>query len=516
MTSAASQLPLTVSRPLIAALRADLIAADYRVEAIGRLIGPTADAALHREQSLPALRAARAEPSPLATLLTCFMLGVPVPTRDLDAALPALGSAGASELGLVASIDGESLPLVDLRPYAARDALGDVDWWIASDLSELATGQPLRPDHVLGAGGASLTLAGITVRTRVRRTLDVGTGCGIQALHASRHSDHVVATDISARALNFAAFNLALCEVGNVSLRLGSLLEPVMDESFDLVISNPPFVITPRSGDAIPDYEYRDAGRSGDGLVEELVQALDRVLAPGGTAQMLANWEHHEGQPWRERIEGWLAGSPLNALVVQREVLDPAQYAETWLRDGGLTADRDPGRWQAGYADYLDDFARREVRAIGMGFVALSRPITGAPAPWRELIELPGPVTQPLGPAIAARLVARDWFAATSDAEVLATAFVVASDVTEERYYRPGSPDPSVIMIRQGGGFGHHVQMSSEVAGVVGACDGELALGQLVSAVAAITQQDAGALLAQVLPELNALVADGLLVTAAP
>ena len=56
--------------------------------------------------------------------------------------------------------------------------------------------------------------------------LDLGCGGGIQALHASRHADHVVATDLSDRALAFAAFNAALNET-ELELRQGSLLDPV-------------------------------------------------------------------------------------------------------------------------------------------------------------------------------------------------------------------------------------------------------------------------------------------------
>ena len=79
------------------------------------------------------------------------------------------------------------------------------------------------------------------------RALDVGTGCGVQALHATRHADAVVATDVSARALAFARLTLALNGARAVDLRQGDLLEPARGEQFDLVVSNPPFVITPRT-----------------------------------------------------------------------------------------------------------------------------------------------------------------------------------------------------------------------------------------------------------------------------
>jgi Methylase of polypeptide chain release factors len=50
----------------------------------------------------------------------------------------------------------------------------------------------------------SVTLASLTVRRDVASALDVGTGCGVQALLAAKHAERVVATDINERALAFA------------------------------------------------------------------------------------------------------------------------------------------------------------------------------------------------------------------------------------------------------------------------------------------------------------------------
>src|SRR5699024_3462443 len=104
----------------------------------------------------------------------------------------------------------------------------------------------------------------------------------------------------------------------------------------------------------------RDGGRAGDDLVRDLVTGVGSVLAPGGTVQMLGNWEVRRGQDWTERVGEWLDASGLDGWVIQRELLDPARYAETWLRDGGLTADRDPDGYAAAYAAWLDDFASRD------------------------------------------------------------------------------------------------------------------------------------------------------------
>lgn len=514
------------------ALRADL--ADVTVEAIETLLGPVASAALAREQPVPALAVTEramggaGEDASAATLLRLFVLGAPVRRAELDRALPRAGSAGCDALGLVtaagADADDPVRALVDLQPYATQDAVGDVQWWLASDRGEVATGEALRTDHVLGVGGASISLARATVRTPRRRALDIGTGCGVQALHASRHSAGVVATDVSARALAFARFNAALAGVV-VDLRQGSMLEPVLGATgnnrdpgtdgqepdlFDLVVSNPPFVITPRAA-SVPHYEYRDGGRSGDDVVRDLVTGVGRVLEPGGVAQLLGNWEHRAGQDWRERVGAWLDASGLDGWVVQREVLDPAEYAETWLRDGGTSADRDPDAWRAGYRAWLADFASRDVAAVGFGLVVLRRPAGGAGPTLRRLEELTGPVPRPLGQHLAAALAAHDWLAGADDDALAAARLRVAPDVVEDRHLVPGAADPTVVRLRQSDGFGRAVQVGTAVAATVGACDGELTVGQIVGAVAALTERGVVDVAAEVLPAVRDLVRDGLL-----
>jgi methylase of polypeptide subunit release factors len=113
---------------------------------------------------------------------------------------------------------------------------------VVSDFGSDVRPGPLAPEHVLGIGTASLTLAQATPRSPVGRALDVGTGSGVQALHLGLHAEHVVATDISPRALRLAATTAALSGQ-KWDLRPGSLLAPVEGERFELVVANPPFVV---------------------------------------------------------------------------------------------------------------------------------------------------------------------------------------------------------------------------------------------------------------------------------
>src|SRR5690606_20625107 len=196
------------------------------------------------------------------------------------------------------------------------------DWWVVADVPASARpGQVLPADHVLGVGGASTTLAGATVRRPVETALDLGTGCGVQALHLATHARSVTATDVSSRALRFAATTAALSGQ-SWELLQGDLGAPVAGRRFDLVVSNPPFVVGPGS----TTHTYRDSGRAGDAVSAELAALTPQLLTEGGMLQYLANWAHVAGEDWRERVAGWFAGTGCDVWVIQREVTDPLSY----------------------------------------------------------------------------------------------------------------------------------------------------------------------------------------------
>lgn len=503
-----------VDAELTALLRADLLAAGYTIDRLRQLWGDEADAALARGDRVPASRALASAPEmPAATLARLFVLGEAVDDTALARALPALGVAGARALGLV---DDRGRALLDLRPYTAIDSEGAVQWLIASDLGELALGGALPADHVLGVGGASLTLAALIPTEPVESVLDLGTGCGIQSLHAALHARRVVATDISARALDRARLTLALNGASTVELRRGDLFAPVAGERFDRIISNPPFVITPR-GAGVPVYEYRDGGRVGDAIVEQVVRGAADHLVPGGTAHLLGNWEYRDelGGDGLARVRRWIDEAGLDGWVVERERQSPAEYAATWIRDGG-TRVGSPA-YEALAVEWLDDFAARGVRAVGFGYIVLRRP--ASPDAVRllrtEVLGAPlGGTPTGIGDHLLAGLRAHDRIAPLDDAALGALRLEVAPDVTEERHYWPGEENPSVIRLHQGGGFARTVEADAALAGLVGASDGELTVGEIVGALADLLEVDEGALLAQLLPQVRELVVTGFLLAA--
>lgn len=548
-------------------LRADLAQSGWGVESVEALLGPVAAAALQRELRAPALRVVRRalaagagaastssdRPSPatgadstssaanvpqdsdvagykVAVLTALFMLGEPVSAAALETALPRTGVAGALAIGLVVptqSASGEQryAPAVDLRPHEAEDAHGSVRWWVASDLGELVTGQALAPDHVLGIGRAGLTLAALTPRKPVETALDLGVGCGIQTLYLLRHVRQVVATDISTRALEFTAFNVALAGVDSarVQLRQGNLLEPVAGQRFDLIVSNPPFVITPPSvrQAGLPLMEYRDAGGP---ILPALVRGLEDHLNPDGVAVMLGNWEHREGTSWRTSVNQWI-GKSLDAWIIQREVQDPVEYAAMWLRDGGLTPERSGVAFENALAAWQEDFDSRQVSGVGMGYLVFHAPVAaGAPSglggaalegqaapeepasdaaapgavvePWRVLEEVPTSGQGALGEHVAQVIAAHEALRGLDDAQVAALKLRTASGLSKEEALTP-TPVPTAPVIRQAEGFGRVIAVGMPEVALLSASDeGLLTVAQIAAAVASLTSEDPAAVLA--------------------
>ena len=178
-----------------------------------------------------------------------------------------------------------------------------------------------------GVHRPSVALAHLTVRGEGERALDLCTGNGIQAILLAAHAEHVVATDVNARALSYAAFNAALNGVRNVETRRGSFFEPVEGEQFDLIVANPPYVVSPESA-----YLFRDGGMRGDAVSEHVVRAAPAALAPGAFASILIAWALDPDDP-AERPRSWLEGSGCDAFLLHTSTDDPIETATVWNRD---------------------------------------------------------------------------------------------------------------------------------------------------------------------------------------
>ncbi len=451
----------------------------YTVDGVRRLLGPVAGAALARDEIVPALRATGGG-SPLESLLRLFWLQVPV----AEAALPV---DDLLALGLVTRDGGDVRAALHVEPVetpGSSTACGH----IVSDLKARPGGAALRKDHVVGQGGASGSLAQLVVHRPVDNLLDLGTGSGVQAVHLAGRAGRITATDLSPRALDLARLSFALSGV-DAELLEGSLFEPVEGRTFDLIVSNPPFVISPDRR-----FGYRESGLPGDDVCRRLVEGAPAHLADDGWCHLLANWLHVEGEDWRERVAGWVQG--VDGWVVERDVQDPAEYAELWLRD---SCEAGTPEYLARYDAWLDHFESRKVTGIGFGWISLHRSGTENV----RVEELRHAVDQPVG-AYVDRVV-RGRPEDLTPATLLRT----APGVVQEQIGPPGADDPERIVLRQTTGLRRAAQVGTLEAALAGACDGDLPLGPLLDAIAQLTEAEPGGVRERAFAVMPDLVADG-------
>jgi SAM-dependent methyltransferase len=180
-------------------------------------------------------------------------------------------------------------------------------------------------DFVLPVGPASQQLARLAVRKPIEAAFDLGCGAGILALLACRHARTVLATDINPRALEFTRLNAALNGITNIETILGSLFDPAQGRKFDLILFNPPYILSPsRKG----GQHYAFSGN--DGYLHEVLRTLPEYLNDGGYAQMTINWVHGAKEPWQLPLEKTLTGKGVDTLLIYHGSLSPIQYAKFW------------------------------------------------------------------------------------------------------------------------------------------------------------------------------------------
>jgi hypothetical protein len=137
---------------------------------------------------------------------------------------------------------------------------------------------------------------------------------------------------------------------------------------------------------------------------------------------------------------------------------------------------------------------------------------TGRTEPVVRVEDWPYDIEQPLGPHIAAWGHSIDSSAALDDVGLLAARPVRADDVVQETYGTPGAADAQRIVLRRQRGVRRARPVDTVEAALVGACDGELSVGQALDALASLLDADAGRLRATTLPTVRDLLAEGWLV----
>lgn len=280
-----------------------------------------------------------------------------------------------------------------LGESVARDALGAGLFWrlldagiveYASDgrvttrflLSPTDAGVYVLSDHLggereaaMGPGAGTEHLARLVPSAFLDRALDLGCGAGTLALVAARRgAKRAVGVDLNPRAIELARFNARLNGL-EAEFRAGDSIEPVASESFDLVLSQPPFVGRPPEQD---ERTFLFGGAMGDELGLRFLAAATKVLAPGGRAMFLMQSAEREGEPLIERVRGALGDANPNVLVLSGGGPTPQTQASVF-------ASFEDASFGEGYARaarrYLEHFSKQGIVAFGGALVVLGRPL---------------------------------------------------------------------------------------------------------------------------------------------
>lgn len=428
------------------------------------LLAALASARPPTETDHRAMFEATREITPFNLLARLFLLGAPADRRSVEEVLPADLVAMCFAHGLLTETAGTVDSRIVIVPVD--------DLLFASDaFSVLGTAEAA--DFVLPASTHSANfLRLLTLREPVGAMLDLGCGCGIHALFAARHSAKVVATDISRAALRYTAFNAALNGLDNVETLEGSLFEPVAGRRFDLIVSNPPFVVSPSE-----TFVYRDNPLELDAFCHVLLREAPACLADDGHLQMLCEWVEVEDESWESRVADSIRGC--DAWVLRTPPVPPAAYVATRRNDITGGGDMSPGD------DWLSYLESRRVRAIHPCMMTL-RHRRGEN--WLHFQNLSQDVTRPAGDAITAGFEAIDFLTACSDEDLLEATLTLPPGLHAER--REATGDGVSIYLRLDDGLGSDAEIDGAVGAFLNLFDGRRTLRECIDAFAGVVDAD--------------------------
>lgn len=392
-------------------------------------------------------------PSPLNILLRWYWLG---DRQDRKSAANHIAGEMIGlmlESGLLAEEGGALVP---------RAMMLHFDGFLVASDHPMAI-EARRPEMVLWPNPTSKFLTRFAVKRHSRATLDLGTGSGILSLAASRYSDSVVATDLNSRAVSCAQFNARLNGIENIEAFAGDCFAPVEARQFDLILSNPPFFITPQA-----DYLFCDNTMELDGLCRRLVKEGPAYLSEDGYMQMLCEWAKIKDQPWEERIAEWLQGTGCDAWVMKGVTQDPEEYAQHRIRE----TSPDPTDDDARYAEYMGYYRRRGVEAIHSGLIVMRR---RSGQNFIRIEEVPPTPSGNLGEMVLSTFAAHDVLRVNdTDEKLLSLSPRLADHARFEQICKPanGQWQAETLNLRLTSGFAFHIAVQPLVAEFLATCDG--------------------------------------------
>lgn len=413
--------------------------------------------------NLPHLLEEVRDPTTLNLLLRWFFLGVPAP-GDLPSGMPPEPILKILvDSGMLIPEKSGLMPAVMLTPRN--------QYLFASDTAACLDAPS--PEMIVWPNPTSRLLYQFTIRRPVESTLDLGAGCGIQALMAAGHSGQVTGTDLNPRAAEFTGFNAWLNGIDNIECLTGDTFATVQNRTFDLILSNPPFFVTPSSGQI-----HCESDMELDGYCRRVVREAPRHLNEGGFLQMVLEWVQVRGQDWRDRLREWLAGSGCDAWILRGYTREAGAYARERIMQTGAMQN-DP----AALSRWLTYYRERRVEEIHGGRLALRR---RAGSNWVRIEEMPLDPGGPIGEAVWQAFAGMDFLDRhRTDETMLAARPRLSPDVQLEQQMRQvnGRWQSVGMTLRFIAGVPANTRLEPPVADFLAGLDGHHTLGELAGAL---------------------------------
>lgn len=461
--------PLRLDRPEdVRAVREVFEQANFNERAIIEHVGKSSVSALSICEG-PHLEWLTRHGQPLDTLIRLFVGNLAVPIPAARAAVKPTELSMWLELGLLKQVDGEMVRRgVQITPYDG--------FYVASDNS-VAGNSDVNKDYVMGIATSTLMLGLFTVRNHSTHTLDLGCGGGYQAFRAARHSDQVIASDFVPRACNLARFNVQLNGIENVEVRQGDMFASVEGERFDLIVANPPFVISPSS-----KFSFRDNPRGGEGICREVAREAGRFLNEGGHCQFLASWIHPRGRDWKARLAEWFEDNGCDVWVLAEHNEPAAVHASNWLWP---QFGRQPEIFAREYEQWIRFYEEQEIESISFGLITM-RKRASTTGHMLRIDEAPKRKIGPCGSDFVRGFALFDYLnELSSERDLLSAKLRVSPHVRLIQECIAEDEGWQVVhaQLRKAKGMGYTAAIDMTTAAMLAHCNGTLTLGEVIEAL---------------------------------